>query len=53
VISTSCVFVGRLKFGLQEVSFCLGCRSPLCQSKFIPIAVIVKDYSSTRINPDM
>lgn len=29
------------------------CRSPLCQSKFIPIAVTVKDYSSTRINPDM
>jgi len=53
VISTSCVFVARLKCGLKEVLFRLGCRSPICQSKFIPIAVTVKDYSSTHINPDM
>jgi len=38
---------------LKEVLFCSGCRSPICQSKFIPIAVIVKDYSSTHIKPDM
>jgi len=29
------------------------CRSPICQSKFIAIAVTMKDYSSTHINPDM
>lgn len=53
MMSTSCVFVGLLKCGLKEVLFCLGCRSPVCHSKFIPIAVTVKDYCGTHLNPDM
>jgi len=53
VMSTSCVFVGRLKCGLKEVLFCSGFRSPICQSKFIAFAVTMKDYSSTHINPDV